>query len=820
MNRKLLIGMVLSLAGLILVSANATAQGTVNDRACGIGNDLIANNGEDHLRLQTSDSCNTMSLIDNIDYRSTPTDSLWENTTWFSGDGTRRDAFLQGFDTGDDTATPTWTITVRTLTFDHIDMQPQTDLSQEQRFGFAGSAIGLTLINGSVDLSEQPLWTSASPLTISAPSGTNTIHELSGNQGPPTTIEVADGSSLQIANGGCLGPGCASDATRLNFFTSPNAADIAGTLDIFRSHVIFPTGDNEILVRDTGELLISGSNNTELETGTVTVDGGSLTLGTGGNFLEADTLNFNNATVTFGDNAEILTGFAQFTGTNTMFLGNAGGFSTNFQVKATGGVVLLGSTLTLSGAEEFRTPRLEMLSGPTLEITESADLVITPSNTLSLWASGSVDIAADAILVIQSGGALGSSITINNEGNIRVEGKYLPEGTMTGTGDLNVIGGGTLGTLGGDANEMFTTSAAVTMDDNSRFRIFLNPTQVAAQQLVADGGFSLGSNAGVFLQVDVFDDVVLPLGTKFPIVNYADGNNIGGRFMRLDYTPLNEGDLIGFGMNTFRISYADPDYGDDSSVITLTVADPDTTHARFYVSKSYSDSNTTPVDVTLTCNGGLPLEQTFTISPGNPVNFTLTNVGSDSLRCEVTESGSPEGYVSSFWNHDAISDTSCVFDTVHGGNVYACEITNTAGNALFNVTKNWVLTDGGPGAYDLDVEIDVVCSADIVAVDGQPVADPDGTYTVTLGDGESSSMEVDTTGGPASCTATETVTQSGVEPSSEGCTDVTLTAGASADCTVTNTVFFEGIPTLNQFGMALMALLMLGVGFIGMRRFA
>ena len=36
---------------------------------------------------------------------------------------------------------------------------------------------------------------------------------------------------------------------------------------------------------------------------------------------------------------------------------------------------------------------------------------------------------------------------------------------------------------------------------------------------------------------------------------------------------------------------------------------------------------------------------------------------------------------------------------------------------------------------------------------------------------------------------------------------------------ITNTVFFEGIPTLNQYGMAIMALLMLGVGFVGFRRF-
>ena len=52
-----------------------------------------------------------------------------------------------------------------------------------------------------------------------------------------------------------------------------------------------------------------------------------------------------------------------------------------------------------------------------------------------------------------------------------------------------------------------------------------------------------------------------------------------------------------------------------------------------------------------------------------------------------------------------------------------------------------------------------------------------------------------------------------------GCLDIELAAGMGAECTITNTVFYEGIPTLNQYGMAIMALLMLGMGLVGFRRF-
>ena len=45
-----------------------------------------------------------------------------------------------------------------------------------------------------------------------------------------------------------------------------------------------------------------------------------------------------------------------------------------------------------------------------------------------------------------------------------------------------------------------------------------------------------------------------------------------------------------------------------------------------------------------------------------------------------------------------------------------------------------------------------------------------------------------------------------------------MAAGDEIACEIVNTVFFEGIPTLNQYGMAILALLMLGVGLVGFRR--
>jgi len=240
--------------------------------------------------------------------------------------------------------------------------------------------------------------------------------------------------------------------------------------------------------------------------------------------------------------------------------------------------------------------------------------------------------------------------------------------------------------------------------------------------------------------------------------------------------------------------------------------------ATFRVSKSYSDGSNYPVEVELSCNSGLFLDQSDSITPDRPVTFVLTDFTSGFARCEVTESGGPEGYVPRYYNGMFPSTASCVFDTVLSGGAYTCDIMNTADNAMFTIRKHWVLSGEGFEEASYEVRVDVACSADILFVDGQPVADPDGSMTVFLGDGESRVLEVDTLTGSANCTATETVTQSGVESSSEGCTSVPLTAGASAECTFTNTVFFEGIPVLDRYSLALLALLTLGIGLVGFRR--
>ena len=57
--------------------------------------------------------------------------------------------------------------------------------------------------------------------------------------------------------------------------------------------------------------------------------------------------------------------------------------------------------------------------------------------------------------------------------------------------------------------------------------------------------------------------------------------------------------------------------------------------------------------------------------------------------------------------------------------------------------------------------------------------------------------------------------------SDRGCADpvTVLVGGGPRSCTVTNAVFFEGIPTLSQYGLLLFSALMLLTGMAATRRF-
>jgi len=252
--------------------------------------------------------------------------------------------------------------------------------------------------------------------------------------------------------------------------------------------------------------------------------------------------------------------------------------------------------------------------------------------------------------------------------------------------------------------------------------------------------------------------------------------------------------------------------GEGVYACTVTNAE---THSTFLVTKAYSDGNLDAVEVTLTCNTGLPLEQSFEISDGNPVDFVMTNFVEGEMDCEVTETGTADGYTPSYDNGSVVSATSCVFADVTSS-AHSCAITNTVGGVTFTVNKVWDFVNDG-NDMDTSVDITITCDSEITN-DGASEDDGTWSYTGTTLGTDYISAQVIPELPYSTCSATEDDVSSAVEVDNQ-CSGIQLSAGQGNSCTITNTVFFEGIPTLNQYGLAILALLMLGVGFVGFRRF-
>ncbi|MEJ8567684.1 IPTL-CTERM sorting domain-containing protein [Elongatibacter sediminis] len=348
----------------------------------------------------------------------------------------------------------------------------------------------------------------------------------------------------------------------------------------------------------------------------------------------------------------------------------------------------------------------------------------------------------------------------------------------------------------------------------------------------------------------------------FDVTNYTDPLNCTA-------VPVNT--PSGYAVSS---SDCDPGLDDQNTQCNIAFAE---TRVTFTVQKLFMDGNdNTDVELNISCNTGLPLDQsrTATLKPGplgSPqtyeVEFVVQDFDDGELDCTVWETPVP-GYIPSYncdndvggtcdagdefdvysgafidGDVDDYFDGPCVYENLSpsGGADQSnwdtlCVIRNYPAPVEVEIDKLWVIEGSSTlDGINPDFQVFLGCDsqiidADIGSVSPEPPAEsPQGgayPYWVEfdvnfLAEPTDLALYASVIPGypSSSCTVDETVWDPAVEVDNN-CGTFEISVGNGRQCTITNTVFYEGIPTLNQYGLALLALLMLGVGFVGFRRFA
>lgn len=255
--------------------------------------------------------------------------------------------------------------------------------------------------------------------------------------------------------------------------------------------------------------------------------------------------------------------------------------------------------------------------------------------------------------------------------------------------------------------------------------------------------------------------------------------------------------------------------------------------ATFRVIKDFTDNNPMEIDVTLSCTTGLILTQSSNISETREVEFVVTSFDEGELNCDVTEEpleGYSPAYLAAATTGLGLVSTDlqgCHFDEVVSGQ-FVCRIVNTPVMVDIEIEKQWVF-DGSDGSQvDTRYELTLYCDAMIEggqaichAGDSEMSAGEISSYQsckILTGDGSDVfTVQVLPEFSGLLCWVHERVYDHAVEVDN-GCEDILISSGTGASCLIINTVYFEGIPTLSQTALAILALLTLSAGLLGFRR--
>lgn len=251
--------------------------------------------------------------------------------------------------------------------------------------------------------------------------------------------------------------------------------------------------------------------------------------------------------------------------------------------------------------------------------------------------------------------------------------------------------------------------------------------------------------------------------------------------------------------------------------------------AFFRVQKQFVDLNDELTStLRIVCNGGSDLEQEFTTDPnegplGNvEVTFTVQNFQEGETDCEVFEDVPPfydANYECFSTGECSDTESACVFTDITSNNENLCVIRNAPQAVEITVTKEWEFVRN-EYILDFPAQVSLICS-NVFAGDGTLPGNGDMVWSWIFDNPLDSHVATlqPRFDGTTECRTEELIPHSAVETTTDCPPGTEIKLGDDKrTCTVINTVFFEGIPTLSQWGMIVFILSTLGIGLLAARR--
>ncbi len=444
-----------------------------------------------------------------------------------------------------------------------------------------------------------------------------------------------------------------------------------------------------------------------------------------------------------------------------------------------------------------------------------AGLVVTCSlGTVNAGASATVSIE---ITPLQGGQILNTASVVGDENDPDTGDNQDDETTeVTPQADLSIVKVGTPNPV--MIGEVLTYTLTITNNGPSDATGVMVTDNLPASVTFVSVDSSQGSCAEAALVV------TCDLGT---IVAGADATVI------IEVTPNELGTLNNEATVTSDIGDPNPEDNEDDTDVEVEIDN----QAYFVVTKDFDDDNPAGVTVEIQCNTGLPLTQQAVVhdpdaaglEPGafTTIEFVVGDFAAGEMDCEISElipAGYLPGYTAGATTGQASSEFSdedgCYYTEIQGGQ-FTCDITNALQPVEVVVEKEWI--DEHP-EYQLPtmVQVELYCDAPIEP--GYPCLGGEGNggnycSQQYIQPGDPGTWEVLPHFEGTTCWAVEEPI-SGVITDQEDCEELILFPGEGDGCVIVNTRVFAGIPTLNQYGLVLLALMMLGVGALAYRRFA